>query len=92
MYLPVLVVCCGYSHAHFALQAGSTSQEELADNVVLKQFLDRIILDRIPVKGGLDPDEKQRAMVYDRVISKSLIIIVMCVDFVGGCIDGETIQ
>ena len=63
VYLPVLVVSYGYSHTHFALQTGSTSQEELADNVVLKQFLDRIILDRIPIKGGLDPHEKHRAMV-----------------------------
>ena len=47
-----------------ALQADSTGSDELADNVVLKQFLDRIILDRIPVKGGLDPGEKQKAMVH----------------------------
>ena len=73
MCLPALVVCYGHSHTHFVLQAGSTSQEELVDNVVLKQFLDRIILDRIPMKEGLDPHEKQRAMIIDNDL------ILLCV-------------
>lgn len=42
------------------IQAGSDSQEDLADNVVLKQFLDRIVSDRA---DGLEPEDKQRALV-----------------------------
>ena len=57
----------------FVLQAtGSSNRDELADNVVLKQFLDRIILDRIPVKGGLDPEEKQQAMVCRRTQTSTI--------------------
>ena len=45
------------------VQNGSGSKEELADKVVLKQFLDRIVLSRVDVTGELEPEDKQRALV-----------------------------
>ena len=45
------------------MQNGSGSKEELADKVVLKQFLDRIVLSRADMVGELEPEDRHRALV-----------------------------
>ena len=45
------------------IQSGSCSKDELADKVVLKQFLDRIVLRRADMMEELEPEDRQRALV-----------------------------